>query len=285
MDSDSDSDYSDDEGIYDLTPDEDELLLDDSDEEDEDEDLDSEEDELDDLGDRIQEITYSLLPSSSNGSEEEAAPKGKKRPLETDEAPQLVDTSNLSKSQKKLLKKQKLNSGESAEPNGADKKVQFAAKLEQGPTGGQTDAKAPAKPALAATAKSEKKSDKKTFTLANGVTVEEHKVGTGAKAKTGSKLGIRYIGKLVKGGKEFDKNTKGKPFKFTLGKGEVIKGTFIWDVSHLLMIGWDIGLEGIQLGGERRITIPAAMAYGSKKLPDIPANSDLVFEVKCVSLN
>src|SRR5579862_5466172 len=90
MDSDSDSDYSDDEGIYDLTPDEDELLLDDSDEEDEDEDLDSEEDELDDLGDRIQEITYSLLPSSSNGSEEEAAPKGKKRPLETDEAPQLV---------------------------------------------------------------------------------------------------------------------------------------------------------------------------------------------------
>lgn len=62
-DSDSDSDYSDDEGIYDLSPDEDELLLDHSDEEDEDEDLDSEEDELDDLGDRIQEITYSRLPS------------------------------------------------------------------------------------------------------------------------------------------------------------------------------------------------------------------------------
>jgi FK506-binding nuclear protein len=60
--------------------------------------------------------------------------------------------------------------------------------------------------------------------LANGVTVEEHKTGSGPKAKTGSKLGIRYIGKLVKGGKEFDKNTKGKPFRFTLGKGEVIKG-------------------------------------------------------------
>jgi FK506-binding nuclear protein len=51
------------------------------------------------------------------------------------------------------------------------------------------------------------------------------------------------------------------------------------------MLGWDIGLEGIQLGGERKIVIPAAMAYGSKKIPDIPANSDLSFEVKCVTLN
>jgi FK506-binding nuclear protein len=44
-------------------------------------------------------------------------------------------------------------------------------------------------------------------------------------------------------------------------------------------------LEGIQLGGERKIHIPAAMAYGSKALPDIPSNSDLNFEVKCVALN
>lgn len=217
MDSDSDDD-SDDEGIYDLSPDEDELLLNDSDEE-----LDSEEDELDDLENRIQEITYPPPSSLLNASEEEA-PKGKKRPLnETEEAPQLVDTSNLSKSQKKKLKKQKLNSGEAAEPNGTDKKVQFAAKLEQGPTGGQTDAKTPAKPALAATPKSEKNSEK-TFTLANGVVVMEHATGSGAKAKTGAKLGIRYIGKLAKGGKVFDQNKSGKPFKFTLGKGEVIKG-------------------------------------------------------------
>jgi FK506-binding nuclear protein len=49
--------------------------------------------------------------------------------------------------------------------------------------------------------------------------------------------------------------------------------------------GWDIGLEGIQVGGERKIHIPAAMAYGSKALPNLPANSDLIFEVKCVGLN
>lgn len=227
LDSDSDSEYSDDDGIYDLSPDEDELLLDDSDEEDEDEGLDSEEDELDDLGDRIQEIRYfPHFVDEINSSDEEPAPKGKKRALEEpDEAPQLVDTSGLSKSQKKKLKKQKLNSGEAADTNGADKKVQFAANLEQGPTGGQTETKTPPKPALAATTKAEAKSEKKkTITLASGVTVEEHKVGNGPKAKTGMKLGVRYIGKLVKGGKEFDKNTKGKPFRFTLGKGEVIKG-------------------------------------------------------------
>jgi len=44
-------------------------------------------------------------------------------------------------------------------------------------------------------------------------------------------------------------------------------------------------LEGIQLGGERKVSIPAAMGYGSKKMAEIPPNSDLSFEVKCVSLN
>jgi len=52
-----------------------------------------------------------------------------------------------------------------------------------------------------------------------------------------------------------------------------------------LNLGWDIGLEGIQIGGERKVSIPAAMGYGSKKMSDIPANSDLTFEVKCVGLN
>jgi hypothetical protein len=60
MESDSDSDY-DDEGIYDLSPDEDELLLEDDDEDSEDEE-DSEEDELDDLAERIEEITYNRPP-------------------------------------------------------------------------------------------------------------------------------------------------------------------------------------------------------------------------------
>ena len=126
----------------------------------------------------------------------------------------------MSKAERKKLKKQKLNSGEAATVNGsAEKKVQFAKSLEQGPTGGTTESK-PAKSALPPTPKSEVKK----INMANGVVVEEHKVGAGPQAKKGTKLGIRYVGKLVKNGKEFDKNTKGKPFHFTLGKGEVIKG-------------------------------------------------------------
>jgi len=81
---------------------------------------------------------------------------------------------------------------------------------------------------------------------------------------------MRYIGKL-ESGKVFDSNKTGKPFSFKLGAGEVIRG-------------WDIGMEGIQVGGERRVTVPPKLAYGNKSMPDIPANSKLVFDVKCLSI-
>jgi FK506-binding nuclear protein len=67
-------------------------------------------------------------------------------------------------------------------------------------------------------------------------------------------------------------NKSGKPFSFKLGAGEVIKG-------------WDIGVAGMTVGGERRITIPAKLAYGNKKLPGIPANSELIFDIKMMSVN
>jgi len=72
-----------------------------------------------------------------------------------------------------------------------------------------------------------------------------------------SKLTARYIGKLTNG-KQFDSNTAGSPFTFVLGRGEVIKG-------------WDQGLNGMAVGGERKLSIPANLAYGKQKLPGIPA--------------
>lgn len=66
-------------------------------------------------------------------------------------------------------------------------------------------------------------------------------------------------------------NKKGKPFSFKLGKGEVIKG-------------WDIGVAGMAVGAERRISIPPHLAYGKKALPGIPGNSKLVFDVKLLEI-
>lgn len=121
--------------------------------------------------------------------------------------------------------------------------------------------------------KSKKEQDKhkpKSKVLEGGIVIEDRTIGNGPQAKRGARVGMRYIGKL-KNGKVFDKNTSGKPFAFKLGRGEVIKG-------------WDIGVAGMSVGGERRIIIPAPYAYGKQALPGIPANSELTFDVKLVSM-
>ena len=70
----------------------------------------------------------------------------------------------------------------------------------------------------------------------------------------------------------FIANKKGKPFSFKLGAGEVIKG-------------WDIGVVGMAVGGERRLTIPANLGYGSKGAPpEIPPNSKLIFDLKMLGV-
>ncbi|CAG8693237.1 2910_t:CDS:2, partial [Gigaspora rosea] len=74
------------------------------------------------------------------------------------------------------------------------------------------------------------------------------------------KVQVRYIGRM--NDKVFDKNVSGKPFHFTLGKGEVIKG-----------------ISGMRIGGERKLTIPPQQAYGSAGSPPvIPKNATLVFQ-------
>ncbi|KAI2615713.1 hypothetical protein GGR54DRAFT_612462 [Hypoxylon sp. NC1633] len=230
---------------------------------------DSEVDELDDIRDpRVTEV---------DTDEEEApkliaseAKKGKnKRPAvdETEGLDEMMAKAEDSKLSKKQQKKLKNNKGDPVSVKGdakaeaakdttpkGDKKVQFAKNLEQGPSG---------------SAASEKGATL-GVKVVQGVTVDDRKVGSGRVAKKGNKVEVRYIGKL-QDGKVFDANKKGKPFSFSVGKGEVIKG-------------WDVGVAGMSVGGERRLTIPAHLAYGSKAQPGIPVNSTLIFDVKLLAI-
>ncbi|KAH9978576.1 hypothetical protein BGW80DRAFT_1221605 [Lactifluus volemus] len=106
--------------------------------------------------------------------------------------------------------------------------------------------------------------------LPNGLKIQDAKPGQGPEAKKGMKVSMRYVGKLPDG-KVFDSNTKGKPFTFRLGAGEVIKG-------------WDEGVAGMKLGGERLLIVPPSLGYGKRKMGDIPPNSTLRFEVKLIDM-
>ncbi|KAH9957933.1 hypothetical protein BC827DRAFT_1261454 [Russula dissimulans] len=106
--------------------------------------------------------------------------------------------------------------------------------------------------------------------LPNGLKIQDAKVGDGPQVKKGMKVSMRYVGKLPNG-KIFDSNTKGKPFTFKLGVGEVIKG-------------WDEGVAGMKVGGERLLIIPPSLGYGNRKLDGIPPNSTLRFEIKLLGM-
>ncbi|WYZ34433.1 hypothetical protein EsH8_I_000709 [Colletotrichum jinshuiense] len=250
-DEDSESDEDEDDDEYDLSPDELEYAMGEASDEDS--------DELDDTADpRVMEIdTDEEAPKLV-----EVSKKGKKRAAESLDdliSKSEADDSKLSKKDKKKLKNNKgeaVATEEKSTPK-SDKKVQFAKNLEQGPTGSAEKAKQAGKAAGG-------------VKVVQGVTIDDRKVGSGRAVKNGDTVGVRYIGKLDDG-KVFDANKKGKPFSFKAGKGQVIKG-------------WDVGIIGMTIGGERRLTIPANLAYGSKGLPGIPANSTLTFDVKLLEI-
>lgn len=107
----------------------------------------------------------------------------------------------------------------------------------------------------------------------NGVLIEEIKIGSGATAQSGQRVKVNYVGRLKTNNKVFDSSTNPKkPFGFILGRGEVISG-------------WDIGVQGLRIGGTRRLTIPPEKAYGRHGAPpSIPPNATLVFDVTLIEV-
>ncbi|ESO08057.1 hypothetical protein HELRODRAFT_190865 [Helobdella robusta] len=155
---------------------------------------------------------------------------------------------------KKKKKKKKKNKQDAANESAAS----------DGSKAALNDSKQAASPAnqkqAAATGKNKK------VTAEGGVIIEEVKEGHGPVAKLGKHVKVYYTGKL-QSGKIFDTCVTGNPFKFKLGKKEVIAG-------------WDVGLDGMKVGGKRTITIPPKMGYGSQKVGSIPANSTLIFDIE-----
>lgn len=101
--------------------------------------------------------------------------------------------------------------------------------------------------------------------------IDDVTVGEGAEVKIGDTVSVNYIGTL-QSGQQFDNSyTKGQPFEFTVGEGRVIKG-------------WDQGLLGMKVGGQRILVIPSELAYGASAVGPIPANSTLVFSIELLEI-
>ena len=110
----------------------------------------------------------------------------------------------------------------------------------------------------------------------SGLSYEDTRVGAGASPTQGQTCVMHYSGWLWENGakgEKFDSSyDRGQPFAFPLGKGRVIAG-------------WDEGVAGMKVGGQRTLLIPPALGYGARGAPGaIPPNATLLFEVELLDL-
>ena len=116
-----------------------------------------------------------------------------------------------------------------------------------------------------------------TITTDSGLQYEDTIVGDGAEAKAGQHVTVHYTGWLRNDdgstGAKFDSSKdRNDPFQFSLGGGQVIKG-------------WDEGVQGMKVGGARRLTIPASLGYGARGAGGvIPGNATLIFDVELLAV-
>ena len=114
------------------------------------------------------------------------------------------------------------------------------------------------------------------ITTATGLQYEDTLEGSGAPARAGQLVSVHYTGWLyndgVLGAKFDSSKDRNDPFEFGLGAGQVIRG-------------WDEGVQGMKVGGTRRLVIPPALGYGARGAGGvIPPNATLLFEVELLSV-
>ena len=103
--------------------------------------------------------------------------------------------------------------------------------------------------------------------------IDDITIGDGDEANKGATVSVHYVGVAFSSGEEFDASwNRGQPFEFKLGKGQVIPG-------------WDLGVQGMKVGGRRKLTIPSAMAYGARGAGGvIKPHEPLVFVIDLLSV-
>ena len=107
----------------------------------------------------------------------------------------------------------------------------------------------------------------------SGLEYENTKEGDGDEAQAGQKVSVHYTGTLTDGTKFDSSRDRGRPFEFTLGVGQVIKG-------------WDEGVAGMKVGGQRKLTIPPELGYGSRGASGvIPPDATLLFDVELLGVS
>lgn len=102
--------------------------------------------------------------------------------------------------------------------------------------------------------------------------VRELEEGTGATIEAGDQAKVQYVGVGYKTGQEFDSSwSRGEPFFFYLGGGQVIRG-------------WDQGVAGMKVGGRRELIIPPDLGYGEAGTAAVPPNETLIFVIDLLSI-
>lgn len=102
--------------------------------------------------------------------------------------------------------------------------------------------------------------------------IDDLRDGDGAQATTGSFVTVHYVGVSWSTGEQFDSSwDRGQPFQFTIGVDPVIQG-------------WELGLQGMKVGGQRRLTIPPDLGYGESGQGPIAPGETLVFVVDLLAV-
>jgi FKBP-type peptidyl-prolyl cis-trans isomerase FkpA len=110
------------------------------------------------------------------------------------------------------------------------------------------------------------------ITTVSGLIYEDTLIGDGAEARSGDHVVVHYTGWLTNGSKFDSSKDRDDPFQFPLGMRHVIAG-------------WDEGVQGMKIGGTRKLTIPPQLGYGARGAGGvIPPNATLVFEVELLDV-